>query len=168
MPKLYIISGLPYAGKSVLSRELVRRFGFGYASVDDEITNGGYDVVTMTQPDWNDVYTRAYDRLEALLRSGDTVVFDGASLTRHERDTMRKIATECGAEAVLVYVDTSAAVTAERRTRNLSTQERAHLQDVTMRTALDLFQEPTAGERPVRYNAGMDLDTWVSTHIATE
>jgi predicted kinase len=37
MPRLFIVTGLPYAGKSVLSRELVRRLGCGYASVDSEV-----------------------------------------------------------------------------------------------------------------------------------
>jgi predicted kinase len=94
MAWLYVVSGLPYAGKSVLSRELVLRFGFGYASVDDEITDGRYDVTAMSQQDWNDVYSRAYDRLETLLQGGGSVVFDGASLTRRERETLRKIARE--------------------------------------------------------------------------
>jgi predicted kinase len=31
-----------------------------------------------------------------------SVVFDGASLARHNRQTLRKIAADCGAEAVLV------------------------------------------------------------------
>jgi hypothetical protein len=88
MAWLYIVSGLPYAGKSVLSRELVRRFGFGYASVE----------------------------------------------------------REGGVEPVLIYVDTPPAVTAERRLRNLSTQERAHLEDVTVHAALSMFEEPAIAD----------------------
>jgi predicted kinase len=160
MPRLFIVTGLPYAGKSVLSRELVRRLGCGYASVDSEITAGDYDVTTMSQQDWNDVYARAYDRLEGLLRSGVSVVFDGASLARHNRRTLRKIAADCGAEAVLVYVNTSPAETAQRRLRNLSTRERAHLADETVRLAMSQFEEPGADEEPVVYHAGMDLEEW--------
>ncbi|GII57940.1 hypothetical protein Pth03_63290 [Planotetraspora thailandica] len=162
---MYIVTGLPYAGKSVLSRELVRRFGFGYASVDDEITSGRYDVTTMSQPDWNDVYSRAYDKLESLLRAGQTVVFDGASLTRSERRNLRTIAEQCGAVPVLVYVDTSPEETAERRLKNVSTRERAHLKGETMRTALGMFEEPTADERPIVYNAGLDLERWVEENV---
>ncbi len=163
--KLYIITGRPYAGKSTLSRELVRRFGFGYAAVDDEITGGGYDVTTMSLDDWGDVYTRAYDKLEALLRAGRTVVFDGASPRLAERRRLRGIARRCGAEPRLVYVDTPADVVAARRLRNMASRERAHLQDETMNLALSMFEEPTAAERPVVYNTGLDLDRWIEQHI---
>jgi predicted kinase len=164
-PRLYIVTGLPYAGKSVLSRELVRRFDFAYASVDDEITSGGYDVTTMDQEDWNDVYSRAFEKLETLLRAGQTVVFDGASLKRSQRESLRDTAQRCGAEPLLVYVDTPPEEVAARRRRNLATQERAHLRDETMATALDMFEEPTAAERPVAYNSGLDLDRWVVDNI---
>ena len=164
-PKLYIVTGLPYSGKSVLSRELVRRFDFGYAAVDDEITNGGHDVTTMDQEEWNDVYTRAFEKLETMLRAGRTVVFDGASLKRTERQSLRDTAQQCGAVPLLVYVDTPPEVTAARRRQNMTTQERAHLHDETMSKALSMFEEPTAVERPVVYNAGLDLDRWVEENI---
>lgn len=164
-PILYIVTGLPFSGKSVLSRELVRRFGFGYASVDDEITSGGHDVTTMDQSDWNDVYARAFEKLETMLRAGGTVVFDGASLTRTERQSLRDTAQQCGAEPLVVYVDTPAAVVAARRRQNMTTRERAHLHDETMSKALSMFEEPTAAERPVVYNAGLDLDRWVAENM---
>ncbi|WP_212827295.1 ATP-binding protein [Catellatospora sp. TT07R-123] len=163
--RLYIVTGLPYSGKSVLSRELVRRFDFGYASVDDEITSGGRDVTTMDQRDWNDVYARAFEKLEAMLRAGRTVVFDGASLTRAERQSLRDTAQQCGAEPVLVYVDTPPEVAEARRRQNMTTQKRAHLHDETMSKALSMFEEPTAVERPVVYNADLDLDRWVAENI---
>jgi predicted kinase len=164
-PKLYIITGLPYAGKSVLSRELVRRFNFGYASVDSEITKGDYDVTKMSQKDWNDVYSRAFDELEELLKCGKTTIFDGASLKRSERKLLKEIAQKCEAEPVLIYVNTSPAETAERRLKNMSSQERAHLKEETVRKAMAMFEEPAEDERPVIYNAGLNLNDWVGKHI---
>jgi hypothetical protein len=49
--------------------------------------------------------------------------------------------------------------------RNLRTRERAHLADETVGRALALFEAPTGDERPVVYNAAMDLDRWVAEHI---
>jgi hypothetical protein len=34
-----------------------------------------------------------------------------------------------------------------------------------MATALDMFEESTAAERPVAYNSGLDLDRWVVDNI---
>src|SRR3982750_2369507 len=92
--RLYILTGLSYAGKTTLSNELASRLGLKQASVDSEIIKGGYDVGKMDQDDWNAVYSRAYDKLELYLSKGDSVVFDGASLTRHERDNLRQIASK--------------------------------------------------------------------------
>jgi predicted kinase len=164
-PRLYIITGLPYSGKTVLSRELLRRFGFGYASVDDEITSGNLDVTRMSQRDWDDVYSRAYGELERLLHTGQTVVFDGGSLKRSERQNLRDIAHGCGADAVVVYVNTSPEQAAARRRRNLVTQERAHLEEQTVDTALAMFEVPAADERPITYNAAMDLQRWLEHNI---
>ena len=164
-PRLYIVTGLPYAGKSVLSRELVRRFDFGYASVDDEITSAAHDVTTMDQHDWDDVYARAFDRLETMLRAGRTVVFDGGSLKHVERQLLRDIALRCAADPLLVYVDTPPEVVAERHRQNVMAKERAQLHDETMSKALSMFEVPSAAERPVVYNASLDLDRWIDEHI---
>jgi predicted kinase len=164
-PKLYIVTGLPYAGKSVLSRELVKRFNFGYASVDSEIDKGNYDVTKMSQEDWDSVYARAFDALEYLLKSGRTTVFDGASLKRSERNLLREIAQKCEAEPLLVYVNTSPAEAAERRLKNMTTLERAHLKDETMSKALALFEEPVEDEESIVYNASLDLDAWIKKNV---
>lgn len=160
-PRLYIVTGLPYSGKSVLSHELIKRFGFSYASVDAEITKGNYDVTKMSQQDWNDVYTRAYESLEWLLRSGKTTIFDGASLTRHERQNLRSIAKDCSAEPVLIYVNTPFEETMQRRARNVTTEERAHLQDETVAKAKALFEEPGTDEQPIIYSSHLDLEQWI-------
>ena len=89
---LYIITGLPYAGKTTLTNELVKRFKFTAVSVDEAIDEGGYVLEQMTQKDWNVVYSKAYEKLKRLLQNGKTVIFDGASLKRSERETLRQIA----------------------------------------------------------------------------
>ena len=164
-PKLYIVTGLPYAGKTVLSRELVRRFGFGYASVDAEIDKGSYDITKMVQHDWDDVYTRAFDKLEALLQSGTTTVFDGASLQKSQRQMLREIAVKCGAEPVLIYVNTPYEEITRRRVANMTTRQRGHLEDASMNDALAMFEEPAPDEKPVIYHANLDLNNWINTYI---
>lgn len=51
--KLYIMTGLPYSGKTMFANELVKRFGFEIASVDDVINEKDYDVEDMPQEQWN-------------------------------------------------------------------------------------------------------------------
>jgi adenylate kinase family enzyme len=39
--KLYILCGLPFAGKTTLAKELVKRFGFVHIGIDQINTNFG-------------------------------------------------------------------------------------------------------------------------------
>ncbi|GAG93899.1 unnamed protein product, partial [marine sediment metagenome] len=50
---LYIITGLPYSGKTTLKTEMMRRFGYPTVSVDEYLSKGNYIVEEMTQKDWD-------------------------------------------------------------------------------------------------------------------
>ncbi len=141
-PKLYIITGLPYAGKTTLARKLKERFKVQYASVDEELARGHYDIPAMSQQDWNDVYTSAYAKLEKLLQAGNSVVFDGASLKKSERQNLRGIAERNNAEPRLLYVATPVDVIRTRWRINQSTHARGHLREYLLKHAVERFEAP--------------------------
>ncbi|MEK7503952.1 MAG: ATP-binding protein [Patescibacteria group bacterium] len=164
-PTLYILTGLPYSGKTTLTNELVKRFGFKTASVDDVMDERGLDSDTMVQEDWNAVYSEAYERLKVNLTKGDSVIFDMGHLKFKERETARQIAESVGAKHKLIYINTSPDETRERWARNETTKERGQLSDRGMKVAFSQFQEPTADENPIIYNQQMDLDAWIKESI---
>lgn len=163
--RVYILTGLPYAGKTTLRTELVKRFRFGVASVDEEIDKKEFKVEQMSQNDWNLVYSQAYDKLKKLLKEGKTVILDSGNLKRSERDTARRIAESKGASYKLIYVNTPKEVVSERRQRNLQTKDRGQLVDATMERALAMFEELTSDENPIFYNQEMNLDEWIKKNI---
>ncbi len=162
---VYILTGLPYAGKTTLRKELVKRFGFSVASVDEKIDKQGFKVEQMTQDNWNLVYSQAYEELRQLLSQGKTVVLDIGNLKKSERNTARQIAESKGASYKLIYVNTPKEEILERRQRNLQSKERGHLADVSLKRALSMFEEPTADENPILYNQDMNLDDWIKKSI---
>ena len=162
---LYIITGLPYAGKTTLVHELVRRFGFTAISVDEFIDQGGYVVERMTQADWDRVYTQAFQGLRNHLLRNKTVVFDGGSLKRSERDTLKRIAEEAGALAKLIYINTPRDVIGKRWLENQTSKVRDHVEETTMDKALDMFEEPQREENPILYNQNTNLESWIKTNI---
>ena len=93
---LYVVTGLPYAGKTTLICKLVKRFDFASISVDQFIEEENLEVKNMDQKDWGRVYMRAYDGLRNLLISNKTVLFDGGSLKRSERDTLKRLPERWG------------------------------------------------------------------------
>src|SRR3989344_5257074 len=137
---LYILTGLPYSGKTSLTNELVKRFRFKTASVDDVMDERGLDSDTMVQEDWNSVYSEAYKRLEENLKAGHSVVFDMGNLKHSERDNARKIARSVGAEFKLIYLDTPLEETRKRWAQNEATKTRDQLSDRGMQVALSQFQ----------------------------
>lgn len=166
-PTLYILTGLPYSGKTTLTNELVKRFGFKTASVDDIMDERGLDSDTMVQEDWNAVYSEAYERLKANLAKGNSVIFDMGHLKFSERESSRRMAESLGANCKLIYINTSSNETRKRWVENETTKERGQLSDRGMKVALSQFQEPTADENPIIYNQGMDLDVWIEKHVST-
>jgi predicted kinase len=79
--RFYIMTGLPYSGKTTLSMALTQHLGCAVVSVDrimddrDMWRNG-----TPAQEEWNEADSEAYRELEELLAKGSTVVFDCAPL----------------------------------------------------------------------------------------
>ena len=162
---LYILTGLPYSGKTTLTKELINRFGFFKVSMDDVIDEKGFEVEDMTQEDWNTVYSEGYEKLKKLLQEGKTVVLDLGNLKRSERQTARNIAESLGKNFKVIYLNIPVEEIKKRWEINEKTQERGQLEEVSLKRALDMFQEPTEDEEYIIYNQQMDLDKWIEENI---
>jgi len=162
---LYIMVGLPYSGKTTLTKELVNRFGFEVVSMDKTIDEENLDPVTMTQEDWNIVYSHGYKKLKKLLLDGKTVILDLGNLKRSERDTARAIAEKINVPSKLIYINVPVEEIKDRRQKNEETQERGHLAEKTLQKALDMWEEPLSDEKFVTYNQQMDLEHWIKVNI---
>lgn len=162
---LYIMTGFPYSGKTTLANELVKRFGFKTASVDDAMNELKMHEDTMSQADWNTVYSKAYDDLIEKLKNGYSVIFDMGHLKFSERESSRNVAISQRVVHKLIYVNTRMEEITKRREINASTKERGQLSDRGMKEALSQFQPPTSSENPIIYNQTMDLETWIKENI---
>ena len=164
---LYTLTGLPYSGKTTLTKELVKRFGFRSVSMDDVMDEKGYEVEQMTQEDWNTIYSEGYEKLKKLLSNGKTVVLDLGNLKRSERKTARQIAESLGSGYKLIYLNIPVSVIKERWAKNEETKEREQLEQITLDRALGMFEEPTGDEDHITYNQSVDLDKWIKENIAS-
>ncbi|MCB9823965.1 ATP-binding protein [Candidatus Nomurabacteria bacterium] len=167
-PTLYILCGLPYCGKSTLTRELVKRHKFEVCSVDNQIDKYKMDTDEMTQDDWNLVYSEAYENLKKDLRAGKSVIFDMGHLKRSERNTARAIAKDCGVNHKLVYINTPKEEIEKRWEENETTKARGQLSRKGLDTAYGFWQEPQVDEDPILYNNKMDLNSWIKKYITSD
>lgn len=162
---LYILTGLPYSGKTTLTNELTSRFGFSSVSMDDIMDEKGYEVEEMTQDDWNEVYSEGYEKLKKILSQGETVVLDLGNLKKSERQTAKGIAKSLNVKSKLIYLNAPVDEINARWERNEQTKERGQLEEVTLKRALDMFETPTVDEDYIAYNINMNLDEWIEDNI---
>lgn len=162
---LYTMTGLPYSGKTTLTKELVNRFNFKVVSMDDVMDEKGYDPETMSQNNWNAVYSEGYEKLKQYLREGQSTILDLGNLKKSERQTAREIAESLGAKYKLIYINTPLEEIKRRRLLNQQTKERGHLEDATMERALNMWEESTPNEKPIIYNQQLNLEKWIKDNI---
>jgi len=162
-PRLYLVCGLPFAGKTTLATALVRRLGLAHVSIDGINTERGlgFDDQPISSADWTATYDESYRRVERSLRAGRSVLYDAANFTRSQRDEVRAVAARQGAPATVVHVDVPEAEARRRLRRNRETGERYDVRDDDFANVVRNFEPPHPDEQAIRYDPSLDLDAWV-------
>jgi predicted kinase len=76
-PTLYILCGLPFAGKTTLARALFKHCGFVHLDLDSTArAKGLFPEEGVDDEQWSQIFREAYECTAALLVSGKSVVFD--------------------------------------------------------------------------------------------
>ncbi len=152
MPTLYVLTGLPGAGKSFRATAIIDATGAVHVDMDTAMRERGvsivdYDARFAMQPE-------VEARIAPLLAEGTSVVAEFGSWTRDERDRLREFATASGARTELHFVDAPP----EECIRRL--RERGG-EGVEMLTTLIMEFAPEGYERPTR-DEGARYDAYVA------
>lgn len=167
MPRVYILCGLSFSGKTTLALALLQRFDLLRVSID-EINNSrgvGLDNALIAPEDWDITFREAYRQLGEYLCSGRSVVYDAGNFQRAEREEARAVATQNGADSLLIYAATSPAVARQRWLRNRLNRERHDVRDDYFELGLTLLEPPTADENALLYDSEQDAHAWIETHL---
>jgi predicted kinase len=89
------------------------------------------------------------------------VIVDPLNEDRVDRDRLREIAEECGADAIVVHVDAPLGLIARRRRENELTAARGTTDDANFAFVLSRFEPPGPDERSIPYRAGEDVEDWL-------
>lgn len=164
-PILYVLCGLPFAGKSTLARTLAARLDIPCVAIDAINTERGLglDLAPIAPQEWTATYAEAYRRITGALRAGTSAIFDAGSFTREQRDELQALAEGCGAAVRLVHVRVSPQVATARWQRNRLSSERYDVRDDYFAQALDSFEPPAADEHALVYDGSQSLDAWLAT-----
>ncbi|HEX6484328.1 MAG TPA: ATP-binding protein [Ktedonobacteraceae bacterium] len=163
LAKLYILCGLPFAGKSTLARGLAKTHGLVYVAMDTINTERGLGLngESISEEDWDITYQEAYRRIDSFLAQGKSVIYDAPSFTKEQRDQLRAIAHRYGLPTKVIFVDVPESVVRERWLQNKRTENRFDVRDDDFALVVDNFQPPTDEEDVIRYDQSLPLDEWI-------
>ena len=166
-PHLYILCGLPFAGKSTLARELVKSRNFALVEMDaiNDERGLGLDGQAISPDDWDITYAEFYKRIDWLLAEGQSVIADAANFTRTQRDQLRTIAQKYHMASTVIYLNLSEAVVRERWRRNQQNGQRYDVRDDDFAHVVDNFQPPTDDEQVIYYDQTLPLEQWIARYF---
>ncbi|MFI5733646.1 AAA family ATPase [Kribbella sp. NPDC051587] len=157
MPKLVLLCGTSFSGKSTVARTLAPRLGATVVSLDEiNARRGLWGGDGIPVEEWIRTHGEATAETRELLSTGTSVIVDDTSSPRFLRDAWRSLATEVEAEFTLLYVDIDHAVIHERRKANHATRQRQDVSDEVLAQHLADFDPPHPDESAV-YLSSVDL-----------
>ncbi len=164
---LYILCGLPFAGKSMLGRRMSQLLGYYLVQLDainDEL-GIGIAGAPISPEEWQAAYSEFHRRTARQLRQGKTVICDAASFTRAQRDVLRGLAAEAGAHASVIYVHASREVATARWWQNRQQPSRTDVRDENFAYVLDNFEPPASDEDVLLFDGSSSIDEWVRANF---
>lgn len=137
---LYILCGLPFAGKSTLAAAV----GAELVSLDAINTARGVGLAgrAISPAEWAASYAEADRRIGQALSVGRSVVSDAAHFTRAERDHTRTIAHRYGAATCLLYLPISPHEAHRRWLANRVRRSRPDVRDEDFWPVVTHFEPP--------------------------
>ncbi|MEA2584201.1 MAG: hypothetical protein QOF33_2286 [Thermomicrobiales bacterium] len=162
-PRLYVLCGLPFSGKSTLARAMEHRLNLVHVEVDRVHAERGLALNGWipSRGDWIAAYRASYRRLEEALRDGKSVVFDATSYRKIQRRRLRRMADAHRVPTTVVYLDISAQEAQRRRSENQHSPVRAGVSDEDFAMVANEFQTPEGDEEILRYDATLPVDDWI-------
>ncbi len=156
-PCLYILCGLPFAGKTTLAKEMVKLLGIKRVSIDEINGERGIwnDDTGMLPEEWTKTYDIAYQRIVTFLSQGESVVDDSANFTKEQRDRLQAIAKQYNAQTYVIFVDVSLAEVQRRWQANRQTLVRNDVRDDDFALVVEYFESPTEKENVLRYDGSI-------------
>lgn len=115
-PTLYMMLGVPGAGKTLISEYIASLTGAKHIN-SDQFRQKLFGRVKLTTEEHSELYQKLDDLTENLLRAGNNVIYDANLNRRIHRNEKYKICKNVGARAVLIWVTTPRKLSKLRATK---------------------------------------------------
>jgi predicted kinase len=164
-PSLIILCGIPFSGKTTLSKKLSSDLNFVVVDLDDikfEMFGNEIKDEEIDQSNWDKIYQKMYQKVESLLGEGSGVIHDTGNFTIYERGLINKIAKKLNVPFVTIMVDIPVNIAKERLIKNRELKQRFDISDESFHSAVAEMERPTLEENPIVYGQGVKYETLLS------
>lgn len=147
MHTLYIMSGLPYSGKTYLAKKISEKTNvtlIAYDAIWEEM-NKKLD----TWLSWDQVTKIAHQRINEALSQEKSVVYDNLGDTRWYRDELKELAEKNNADAQIIFLDIPQSVRLARYEENHLNPSRHHVSKKRFNRSSDEYESPVRDENPI-------------------
>jgi len=144
-PHIIIMVGIPGSGKTFFADQFASTFNAPTVSTD-KIRNNIFEKPNYGRSEESIVNKTALYLLDEILKSGRTIVFDGSTGSRSERDFIAKTSRAAGYEPLFVWLQTEIA-TAKSRTLKLKTDKSTRMSEDQFNNKVSRFTNPTHTEK---------------------
>ncbi|MCR4285420.1 MAG: histidine phosphatase family protein [Candidatus Kaiserbacteria bacterium] len=152
---LFILCGLPYAGKSFIAKELQTHTDIACVSIDKIFQERGFNWNANLLPnaeEWQDIFNQSYIETGETLSEGKNVLYDSTNHTSASRDELRKVSTSVDGTSYVIYIQASIETVLKRWEENQKNPTRPVVSKELVQTTIDMFEEPTESENVIVIN----------------
>jgi predicted kinase len=163
---LYLMCGLPYAGKTTLARAIAARAGAAIVSLDDITAERGlHGADDLPVEEWQRSHETALERAAALMAEGRAVVVDDTHGYRWLREDHRRQAAAHGYATQVVLLDVPFADCLDRA--RAAERGRDLPFEMLFRLAQE-FEAPTLDEKALVYDGSQPPGAWAEENLPAE
>lgn len=166
-PILYLMVGYPGSGKTTAARYIHELTGAVHIWADHERKNL-FARPTHTEAESRLLYTKLNEETARLLREGKSVIFDTNFNFYKDRQHLRQIAAENGADTKLLWVHAPKELALQRATTDSHKQSTRALGDMTpgqFEHIADKLEAPTDDEQPIPLDGTKMTPEYIAAQI---
>ncbi|MEK7180416.1 MAG: ATP-binding protein [Patescibacteria group bacterium] len=167
-PKLYIFCGLPFSGKTILAKEILKKEVLVFVSIDDIKFAHGFtwsEDENISAEEWKKIFDESYQKSLEALKAGKSVLYDSANQSKVSRDKLREIAKEASAKTKVIFMNIPEKIVRERWADNKNSRKRFHLPERFFNAAFSNYEPPTPDENLIIFNLKDDVNEWVGENF---
>jgi len=163
----YILTGLPYSGKTTLGRAISEVEEIQIIELDSVLYEMGQGLQGEYIPEhkFTLFHEEAERRAIKQLKAGISIVYDVTPFAKSKRDHLRSLAIEFCAEPIVIYVNISKEDVLRRWKENEIKQGRLiTIHSENLKYVIYNF-EPPKGEEHLVFQAGENITEWLLKNI---